>query len=183
MRAMLPSSIMPSSIMPGPILLGLVLSILCLAAVHAARAADWPAVDPPASYRLLGAAQPGQGAGQGACTTTPLCAIETLLACFSRRDEALCRAVWPGAPAGSFFGAEQRRQAYWWSWRVAEVAPLKSGEAEIAIAGRHCGLLSQAEPVCRTTPAPATRYRVVRRSDGQGWQVVDWRSPTEAKLN
>ncbi|WP_430398446.1 hypothetical protein [Ferrovibrio sp.] len=173
--------------MPRTVLPGLILSILCLAAVPAARAADWPAVDPPASYRLLGAAQPGQGTGQGAglgaCTATPLCAIETLLACFSRRNEALCRAVWPGAPAGSLFGAEQRHQAYWWSWRVAEVTPLRAGEAEIAIAGRHCGLLSHAEPVCRTTPAPATRYRVVRRSDGLGWQVVDWRSPTEANLN
>ncbi|WP_428247132.1 hypothetical protein [Ferrovibrio sp.] len=156
-------------------LLSLVLSVLSFSA----QAADWPAVDPPAGYRLLGATQPGQGA----CSTTPLCTVETLLACFSRRDEALCRAVWPAAPPGVLFGAEQRRQAYWWSWRVAEVAPLGSGEAEIAIAGRHCGLLSQAEPVCRTTPAPATRYRVSRRLDGLGWQILDWRSPTEANLN
>lgn len=138
-----------------------------------AQAAEWPAVDPPGAYRLIGPA----AKGPGPCTNTPLCAVETLLACFARLDETLCRAAWPAAPAGLLFGAEQRRQAYWWSYRVAEVAPLGPEEAEIAIAGRHCGLLFQAEPVCRSTPAPATRYRVARGPGGVGWRVLDWRSP------
>ncbi|WP_300301286.1 hypothetical protein [Ferrovibrio sp.] len=134
-------------------------------------AAQLPAVDPLGQYHLIGPA----GRSDSRCIgrpETPLCAVETLLACFARRDTALCRAVWPPAATLDFAGASHIR--YWWSYRVAAAEQFSPDEAVIAIAGRNCGLVS-AEPDCRTTPAPPTRYRVQRR--GNAWQVVEWASP------
>lgn len=149
------------------------LAVLCLALISAAAAAQLPAVDPPQTYRLLGPVTGTESRCVGS-GDTPLCAVETLIACFARRDEALCQAVWPTAPKGAFFGEMQRWQAYWWSYRVAGVEMLGADEARISIAGRHCGLVRD-PPNCRTTPAPPTSYRV-RRLDGK-WQVINWRAP------
>lgn len=148
---------------------------LLMVAASGSQATDRPQPDPPGQYRLIGGP-----AVKPACDQTPLCTVETLLACFARRDEALCRAVWPGMAQAMLFGAEQRRQAYWWSWRLEAVRLLGERRMELAVAGRHCGLLSQAEPVCRTTPAPATRYQLGWDDSAKAWRVLDWHSPTEA---
>jgi len=134
-----------------------------------------PTADPPGQYRLIG---PDGLPGQSDCIGRPhsaLCAVETLLACFARRDEGLCQRVWAQAPAGAMFGEEQRRQAYWWSYRVVAVKPVAHGGYEIAIEGRHCGLASQPQPVCRSTPAPPTRY-IALPYRGSLWRVTEWSS-------
>lgn len=138
--------------------------------------AQLPALDPEGRYRLIGPAQRTDSACIGR-PDTPLCAVETLLACFARRETALCGSVWPQARGASLGFERLANLRYWWSYRVVAAEQTGTDEAVIAIAGRNCGLLL-AEPDCRTTPAPATRYRVRR---GQaGWEVLDWQSPPGA---
>lgn len=147
-------------------------AILLLLAAAAPAFAQLPAVDPAGQYRLIGPA----GRSDSRCIgrpETPLCAVETLLACFARRDPDLCRLVWSGGngAAGSLMATASSR--YWWSYRIAAADQPSAVEAVIAVAGRNCGL-QLAEPDCRTTPAPPTRYRL-RQVDGR-WQVLDWQS-------
>jgi hypothetical protein len=133
--------------------------------------AQLPSVDPAGQYRLIGPS----GRSDSRCIgrpDTPLCAVETFLACFARRDTDLCRVVWAVGPAGLGFEATAHWR-YWWSYRVASAEQISTDETVIAIAGRSCGLQS-AEPDCATTPAPPTRYRV-KQVNGR-WQVVDWQS-------
>jgi hypothetical protein len=134
--------------------------------------AQLPAVDPVGHYRLIGSPDRSDSGCIGR-PETPLCAVETLLACFARRDPALCRTVWSGGEAAAGVLAALGSSKYWWSYRVAAVEQPAVGEAVIAVAGRHCGLQMR-EPDCTTTPAPPTRYRV-RQVDGR-WQVMDWQS-------
>jgi hypothetical protein len=136
--------------------------------------AQLPAVDPVNQYRLIGPADRSDSRCIGQ-SETPLCAVETLLACFARRDADLCRAVWSGGEGVSGFLARLQGSRYWWSYRIAAAEQPAAGEAVIAVAGRICGLQS-AEPDCFTTPAPPTQYRL-RQVDGGRWQVVDWQSP------
>ena len=167
----------------GMIWQGLLLAV-GLALYPVAGQAAWPAPDVPGQYRMIGPAGSGAaGSNAVACDSEPLCAVATLLACFSRRDEALCRAVWPGMAPGRLFGAAQANQAYWWSWRLEAVHVLGDGQAELAVAGRHCGLLSRGTPLCLTKPAPATLYRVAWSQDAKAWRVLDWRSPTGSEGN
>ncbi|MEK9970533.1 MAG: hypothetical protein VW600_15435 [Ferrovibrio sp.] len=134
--------------------------------------AQLPAVDPVDQYRLIGTPERSDSRCIGN-PQTPLCAVETLLACFARRDPALCRAVWSGGEGAAGVLSALSSSKYWWSYRVAAAEQSAGGEAVIAVAGRNCGLLSR-EPDCGTTPAPPTRYRV-RQVDGR-WQIVDWQS-------
>lgn len=137
-----------------------------------AGAIDWPRPDAAGNYRLIAP----DGLAQTGCAApaqTPECALASLLACFARRDEALCRAVWPAA-APRLFTEAQRWQAYWWSWRIAAVEPLSDTEGAISVLGRNCGLIKQ-PPDCRVTPGVPTRYRL--KKQGDGWIVEDWASP------
>lgn len=136
--------------------------------------AQLPAVDPVNQYRLIGPADRSDSHCIGQ-SDTPLCAVETLLACFARRDADLCRAVWAGGESVSGFLARLQSSRYWWSYRIAAAEQSATGEALIAVAGRICGLQS-AEPDCFTTPAPPTQYRL-RQVEGGRWQVMDWQSP------
>ena len=131
-----------------------------------------PAIDPAGQYRLIGPAERSDSRCIGR-PDTPLCAVETLLACFARRDGDLCRMVWPGGGAAAASLMAMNNSRYWWSYRVAAAEQSTADEAVIAVAGRNCGLL-QGEPDCSTTPAPPTRYRV-RRVEGR-WAVMDWQS-------
>lgn len=136
--------------------------------------AQLPAVDPDNQYRLIGPAERSDSRCIGE-DTAPLCAVETLLACFARRDADLCRAVWPGGEGAAGFLARQQNSRYWWSYRIAAAEQPAAGGAVIAVAGRMCGLQS-AEPDCFTTPAPPTQYRL-RQTESGRWQVMDWQSP------
>lgn len=135
--------------------------------------AQIPAADPASQYRLIGKADGSDSRCIGR-PESPLCAVETLLACFARRDEALCRKVWQPPRRNAALFADNGHPGYWWSYRVAAAEQTAADEAVIAIAGRTCGLLVQ-RPECSTTPAAPTSYRV-RRTD-TGWQVMDWSSP------
>lgn len=148
--------------------------LFCILAAGPA-AAQLPSVDPAGQYRLIG---PDEGRSDSRCIgrpDTPLCAVETLLACFARRQAALCWRVWSPPQAGAELFPGEKRPGYWWSYRVAAAEPADPGEVVIAVAGRNCGLLLAA-PDCGTTPAAPTRYRLRRQADGT-WRVVDWESP------
>lgn len=149
------------------------IALLCLL-VAAPADAQIPAVDPAGQYRLIGPPERTDSRCIGQ-PDTPLCAVETLLACFARREAALCWRVWSPPRAGGDLFPGEKRPGYWWSYRVAAAEPAGPGEAVIAVAGRNCGLLLAA-PDCVTTPAAPTRYRLRRQADG-AWQVVDWQSP------
>jgi len=136
--------------------------------------AQLPAVDPVNQYRLIGPVERSDSRCIGR-PETPLCAVETLLACFARRDAELCRAVWSGGERVAGLLARQQNSRYWWSYRIAAVEQSTAGEALIAVSGRTCGL-QIAEPECFTTPAPPTQYRL-RQLEGR-WQVLDWQSPS-----
>jgi hypothetical protein len=147
-------------------------AVLLVLVTAAPAFAQLPAVDPAGSYRLIGPA----GRSDSGCIgrpETPLCAVETLLACFARRDPDLCRMVWSGSNNAAGVLTALASSRYWWSYRVVEAEQPMTGEAVIAVAGRNCGLQS-AEPDCLTTPAPPTRYRL-KQLNGR-WQVVDWQS-------
>lgn len=154
--------------------IALVLFVLVVAqSTNLPATAQLPTVDPAGQYRLIGPSARSDSRCIGR-PETPLCAVETLLACFARRDTDLCRIVWSVGPAGLGFEATQHWR-YWWSYRVAAAEQVTPDEAVIAIAGRSCGL-QLAEPDCGTTsPAPPTRYRVRQVAGGQ-WQVQDWQS-------
>jgi hypothetical protein len=149
-------------------------AVLLSLVVMSSAWAQLPAVDPVNQYRLIGPADRSDSRCIGR-PDTPLCAVETLLACFARRDADLCRAVWSGGEGAASFLMKLQNSRYWWSYRIAAVEQPAAGEVLIAVAGRMCGLQS-AEPDCFTTPAPPTQYRL-RQTDGGRWQVVDWQSP------
>lgn len=146
---------------------------LLACAMSSGALAQLPSPDPAGQYRLIGPAERSDSRCIGK-PETPLCAVETLLACFARLEATLCWQVWhpPGA-GGALFGRNPP-PPYWWSYRIAAAEQISPDEAEIAIAGRHCGL-QMTTPDCYATPAPPTRYRVRRM--GNAWQVVDWASP------
>lgn len=136
-------------------------------------AAQIPAIDPAGQYRLIGTPEGSDSRCIGR-PETPLCAVETLLACFARREDSLCWQVWQPPGAGKRLFLRETRPGYWWSYRVAAAEQVSADETLIAIAGRNCGL-QIAAPDCVLTPAPPTQYRV-RRQNGI-WLVVDWSSP------
>lgn len=151
-------------------------AVLVVLALAAPVAAQLPSVDPLNQYRLIGPA----GRSDSTCIgrpETPLCAVETFLACFARRDAGLCRIVWKDVEAGDLGFQSTGHWRYWWSYRVAAAEQVGPEEMVIAIAGRNCGL-QMAEPDCYTTPAPPTRYRVQRMAGA--WKVLDWQSPPDA---
>ena len=147
--------------------------LLAFAGLSGIAAAQIPATDPAGQYRLIGTPERSDSRCIGR-PETPLCAVETLLACFARRDDSLCWRVWHPPGAGTQLFPGETRPGYWWSYRVAGAEQVNTNEAVIAIAGRNCGL-QMAAPDCVLTPSPPTRYRV-RRQNG-GWEVVDWASP------
>lgn len=149
------------------------LTALLVLVVAGSAAAQLPTVDSADQFRLIGTPERSDSRCIGK-PDTPLCAVETLLACFARRDDALCWQVWQPPGAGTRLFPGERRPGYWWSYRVAAVEQPSAEEAVISIAGRNCGLQTTA-PDCFTTPAPPTSYRVKRQNGA--WRVVDWWSP------
>jgi hypothetical protein len=147
-------------------------AVLLVLALAGPASAQLPSVDPAGQYRLIGPAARSDSRCIGS-PETPLCAVETLLACFARRDTDLCRVVWAGSEGAAGFLRTMTASRYWWSYRIASAEQPAADEAVIAVAGRNCGL-QMAEPDCGTTPAPPTRYRL-KQVAGR-WQVLDWQS-------
>lgn len=147
-------------------------AVLLVIAFAGPASAQLPAVDPVGQYRLIGPADRSDSRCIGR-PETPLCAVETLLACFARRDPELCRVVWATGEGAAGVLTSLASSRYWWSYRIAAAEQSAAGEAVIAVAGRNCGL-QRGEPDCTTTPAPPTRYRL--RQISGAWQILDWQS-------
>ncbi len=131
-------------------------------------------------------------------TQTPMCAIETLLACFVRSDMTLCAAGMgvPKEKLEDFAGLPAwPAQIYWvvrnevltdkhfpWrpkrdvKWRPGEI-DMRAGDVRIDLIRREC------EPTVsrgdchppRYGPTGPTAY-IVRR-EGERWAVIDWDEP------
>src|SRR5690606_41371687 len=107
--------------------------------------AQLPAVDPPDQFRLIGTPERSDSRCIGR-PETPLCAVETLLACFARRDDALCWRVWHPPQSGIRLVPGETRPSHWVSSRVARLQPPGGPEAVNARAGRNCAVpLTQRE--------------------------------------
>ena len=113
---------------------------------------------------------------------TPLCAVETIFACFLRGQDELCRIAMsldhlPGLGPGRPYPGG------WERYRVAAVkrvdpkkqrlvvaTPTKAGDVILNVQHLRCQF-SQ----CQTRVGPPTTYLV--RPKGDGWVVLDWETP------
>ena len=176
---------------------------LVIATASAAPAADKPPQDPVDSRLLTGVFPPdpegvwrriGQTDSTSTCIgdpVTPLCAIETLVACMARRNSEFCQIA-----AAHFLGPPPRFRGTGWTkqydrYRIYRVVSVRRATAEDVRAGRtginqrHIGDLLvdiewQAcfkfpwEHRCDTFSRPTTH--TVRRFKGR-WIVVDIVAP------
>src|SRR5690606_17460172 len=97
--------------------------LLVFAGMAGSATAQIPAIDPVGQYRLLGTPERSDSRCIGR-PEAPLCAVETLLACFARRDDSLCWQVWQPPGAGIRLFPGEARPGYWWSYRVAAAEQL-----------------------------------------------------------
>ena len=125
---------------------------------------------------------------------TPLCAVETVMACEIRGNDDLCRigmgleknpnlSVGPFAP--SIYWVVRREivteQNIPWrpsqlDWRPGE-ASVQAGDVRIDIADKVCEKGEISHTACTTEPdLPPIAAYIIRRQ-GIRWAVIDWRPP------
>jgi hypothetical protein len=119
---------------------------------------------------------------------TPLCAVETLLACFQRDRQDLCRMVDDGTEQyAQIFNAPADPAKYLAyrvlgahridadSPRVGQASHAKDGDVLLTVDQRE-GLLGR---YARATGAPAQDFLLRRQPDG-AWKIVSWGDPGES---
>lgn len=122
-----------------------------------------------------------------ACIGTPqvpLCAAETLLACFQRNQPDLCRMVDDGAGVyDSVFAASQAETGYL-AYRIVEMRPV--GRTEPALAQARPGdilyliELRSGAPGKSAPPTGEPPQRFLLRPEAGGvWKVVHWGGPDD----
>lgn len=169
--------------------------MLALAASLAPAAAqspdpDLPPVDPPGRWRQMtldDATSDSKCVGQ---FDTPLCAVETVIACFTRQIDDLCTRASLDRPAFEFFAGRMPRPDSFDRYRVSRVERLtertiqeiprytegvRAGDIRIDLHIRYCPTDGKTN-LCR----PPNRFRTViyttRRTDS-GWRIVDRGGP------
>ena len=156
-----------------------------LAGDHAARAADasdLPPVDPPGRWHVL---TQDDATSDSKCIgnpVTPLCAVETVLACFTRRDDRLCQVGMgldhlpgrirlnkrPDLSEHYRVVAVEKIKAPWRSKINGE--RLASGDAVLKILSVLCQ-----NKVCEKPMGTPTAY--LARPVDRHWAVITWESP------
>ena len=124
-------------------------------------------------------------------STTPVCAAETLLACFARADDALCRRVGAVPPARRIENAGSIQIDYVIVRisviRAADITDdtrdldwYKPGYTLIEMDRRTC---PATQPSCDSDSWDDLQV-YLRREPGaeRGWQIVAWRSESEPDL-
>jgi len=165
--------------------------LLLSAAPFAAAAEDMPELPP--------LAQPGQWSyvtqddhsSSSQCIGqpgTPLCAVETLLACFQRDRQDLCRMVDDGTDQYAQIFSAPSDPAKYLAYRVLGATKVdgetpRVGQASHAKDGDVLLTVDQREGqlgrYARATGAPAQDFLLRRQSDGS-WKIIGWGDPGES---
>jgi hypothetical protein len=126
---------------------------------------------------------------------TPLCAVETAMACEIRGNDDLCR-IGMGLEKPGLTFLRLPPEIYWvvrrevlmeqtipWrshelDWRPGE-ASVQAGDIRIDVVEKVCSKGEFSHTACETDPdVPAISTYIVRRR-GDRWAVIDWRPPYE----
>jgi hypothetical protein len=139
-----------------------------------ALAQDVPPVDPPDQWRTVGqndATSSSRCIGQ---PTTPLCAVETLLACFQRGQLDLCRMVDDGAEQYAQVFATPVDPGKRLTYRVVAVdrPEAQPGDMLIILEQRE---ISADRPGPAAGPSPSD-FLLRQQPDGR-WKIVRWGEP------
>lgn len=119
---------------------------------------------------------------------TPMCAVETLLACFQRDRQELCRMVDDGTDQYAQIFSTPADPAKYLAYRVLGARSIASdsprvGQASHAKDGDVLLTVDQREGqlgrYARATGAPAQDFLLRRQSDGS-WKIVSWGDPGES---
>ncbi|MGQ0664772.1 MAG: hypothetical protein ACT4P2_14570 [Pseudomonadota bacterium] len=102
---------------------------LSLAAPGIARGhgSGLPAPDPPDTWRVMHWADEASTSKCVGKPSTPLCAVETFLACFVRKDDRLCR-IGGGPHEPQRFYESRKTLISYWRYRVVSAKRLKAEE-------------------------------------------------------
>ncbi len=117
--------------------------------------------------------------------TTPLCAVETLLACFQRGQMPLCRLVDDGAEQYAQVFAAPSDPGKYLAYRILAARRIGSGQAPPPAHAQPGDVLltvdqreGQLGRYARATGAPAQDFLLRRHADGR-WKIVSWGDPGE----
>jgi hypothetical protein len=147
-----------------------VLPLILLTLGSAAIAED----DRPEPWRLIGQDPTATTSECIGRPETPLCAVETLLACFQRANQTLCRMVDDGADQYAEVFSDPPDPEKYLAYRI--VGPLTRTESDAKL------LIEQQEiptgqPV-GTAPVQTSLFRLRRQADGS-WKVTGWGDPSD----
>jgi hypothetical protein len=190
--------------MQRPLALLALLTLLAAWPRSAALAADpdLPRIDPPGHWRLMTQDPATTTSKCVGDTSTPLCTVETIRACFIRRDDELCRIGMgldhpPGLVSLKVRGNYERyrivevKRIREKDLRITDIDPKythdpdyapwvwQAGDLKINILGIECSqYIDKLRPaMCEKGHLPPIAYIV--RKEGQGWRVVDWSDSTD----
>ena len=173
----------------------MILAMLIFAALPASAEEDvpLPALTPAGEYRIMtqdDATSTSQCIGD---PVTPLCAVETVMACFERANDELCRVGMgldqnPGmVPEMESYGfllyRVVRREVvtdrrFPWPpkrdlpWRPGELS-VQPGDVRIDVIEKPCSSISSPETCSSTWGNPRT---FIVRHEGKRWSVIVWAS-------
>lgn len=149
---------------------------VCLVASGCVRTADLPPSNQPEEWRILAWTDQNSSSRCIGRPLTPLCAVETLLACFQRGRIELCRLVDDDTDAyASVFASPADPQAVL-AYRIVVTRRI---EESVAGQGRRGDVLIGLDQheTAATAPAPpagpAATFLLRQAPDG-GWKVVGW---------
>lgn len=161
---------------------GVLVSFLLLAGPSAAQAEEWTA-DPPGVWRNMTWDDATTTSKCIGALVSPICAVETMRACFVRNQNALCqRAVVPFEGDEKVgLGIENRNS--WEKYRLSRVKKVATNQridvAKIkAVAGDYLvdvDDISCLRDQCGEEGGPPTTY-LVRKTE-KGWRVISWDTP------
>jgi hypothetical protein len=143
------------------------------------RAADGgrPPVDSPGQWRRLGRDDAESTSRCIGRPRTPLCAVETLLACFQRGQIELCRMVDDEADQYAEVFTSPADPARRLFYRIVGTRPADgdaAGDVLISLDQRD----GTTESPAQDAPAAISNFRLRAQQDGS-WKIVGWGEPAE----
>ena len=156
--------------------------LLFAALAGEAEAADLPPVDPPGVWHKVTQDDATTDSKCIGKPVTPVCAVETIIACFVRKDRRLCR-IGEGQEPQPDLTPGNPGEGVWERYRITAVRratpkrppaiagiTVQKGDMTVDVHKLWCQF-SQCEP----TDGPPTTY-LLRPMDGR-WAAVSWETP------